>query len=111
MRAHRPEFRSCALVTTPEPAPWVDSGAAQGITDWCEPSPNQWSSTGALWTARLGHTMTLLKNGKVLVTGGTGQDGTVLSSAERYDPDTPPAHPPLDPPLRQKLRNSNLGAS
>jgi N-acetylneuraminic acid mutarotase len=38
--------------------------------------------------ARSGHTTTLLPTGKVLVTGGTGAGGAVLSSAELYDPVT-----------------------
>ena len=44
--------------------------------------PNTWTSTGAMATARVGLTSTLLPNGKVLVVGG----GT--TSAELYDPST-----------------------
>jgi hypothetical protein len=43
-----------------------------------------WSSAGNLNTARIGHTATLLPNGKVLVAGG---DSTG-NSAELYDPGT-----------------------
>ncbi len=43
--------------------------------------------TGALNTPRETHTMTLLANGKVLITGGVKNIGTtILSSAELYDP-------------------------
>lgn len=42
---------------------------------------------GSMTTARFNHTATLLLNGKVLVTGGTGTAGA-LSSAEMFDPIT-----------------------
>jgi N-acetylneuraminic acid mutarotase len=46
-----------------------------------------WSSTGAMATARYGHTATLLSNGKVLVSGGhNGND--YVATAEVYDPAT-----------------------
>lgn len=53
------------------------------------PQPTQaapsWKTIASLNTARYGHTVTLLPNGKVLVAGGyTGSDS--LSSAEVYDP-------------------------
>ncbi len=52
-----------------------------------DPGSNTWRSTGAMTTARRGHTATLLPNGKVLVIGGT--DGAAaLKSAEIYDPVT-----------------------
>lgn len=46
-----------------------------------------WSSAGNLATARLAFTATVLKDGKVLVVGGFGQD-RLLASAELYDPAT-----------------------
>ncbi len=46
-------------------------------------TPETWTITGSMNSARSGHTATLLTNGKVLVVGG---DGT--SSAEIYDPAT-----------------------
>src|SRR5207302_6314713 len=48
-----------------------------------------WSYTGSLNTVRLGHTTTLLPNGKVLVAGGCNDLGCLrLDSAELYDPVT-----------------------
>jgi N-acetylneuraminic acid mutarotase len=45
-----------------------------------------WSRAASLATGREEHTATLLSNGKVLVAGGTDGRGTVLASAELYDP-------------------------
>jgi hypothetical protein len=49
-----------------------------------DPASNTWSATGALASARYGHTATLLPSGNVLVVGGVGSG--YLSSAEIYDP-------------------------
>ena len=54
---------------------------------------SNWSVTGSLNKARHGHTATLLRNGKVLVVGGSQYDaqydgGVLLKSAELYDPAT-----------------------
>jgi hypothetical protein len=39
-----------------------------------------------MFVARRGHTATLLPNGKVLVAGGTGQNGVAATTPELYDP-------------------------
>jgi hypothetical protein len=44
--------------------------------------------TGNLITGRSSHTATLLANGKVLVTGGNNNKGSLLTSCELYDPAT-----------------------
>ena len=52
------------------------------------PSTGAWSTTGSLHAARTYHTMTLLQNGQVLVTGGYNVTSTIniLASAELYNP-------------------------
>ncbi len=51
-----------------------------------DPTLGQWAATGSMRTARVNHTMTLLGDGRVLVTGGS--DGTaIVATAEIYDPD------------------------
>ena len=46
------------------------------------------ATIGILGEARVYHTATLLPSGKVLVAGGQGIGGALLSSAELYDPAT-----------------------
>jgi hypothetical protein len=44
-----------------------------------------WTATGAMRSARDGHTATILANGKILAAGGTN-NGAALTSAELYNP-------------------------
>lgn len=48
--------------------------------------PNTWSAAARMAAARVGHTATLLSDGKVLIAGGSY--GAALDSAELYDPGT-----------------------
>jgi hypothetical protein len=57
-----------------------------------DPATGTFAATGDMTTTRFGHTATLLGNGKVLITGGVltcaELVGTMLASAELYDPAT-----------------------
>jgi len=60
-----------------------------------DPATGAFSLTGSMTTKRVGHTATLLADGRVLIAGGCAgrgalffSVGTPLSSAEIYDPDT-----------------------
>ena len=59
-----------------------------GTAELYNPASDTWESTStALTNSRQEHTATLLRNGKVLVTGGIGGDSLVFNS-ELYDPAT-----------------------
>ncbi len=60
-----------------------------------------WSPAASMATPRFGAAATTLSDGRVLVVGGQGTDGPVLSSTELYDPTTNTWSPgaPLPSPL------------
>jgi hypothetical protein len=51
-----------------------------------DPAASAFSATGSMHTAREGDTATLLRDGRVLVAGGSDNGVHTLSSAEIYDP-------------------------
>lgn len=51
-----------------------------------DPVTGTWTKTPVPGVARYAHTATLLKTGQVLIAGGLGNNGSVLSSAQLYDP-------------------------
>ncbi len=53
-----------------------------------DPSTGTFTKTGSMTTARRGHSAIPLRDGRVLVTGGSGPDEYSLDSAELYDPST-----------------------
>jgi uncharacterized protein YjdB len=74
------------LVAGGETSTFYNAGAVAS-TEIYDPVAATWRATGNLNIARIGHTATLLSNGKVLVAGGYGGSGQ-LASAEIYDPTT-----------------------
>jgi Kelch motif/Galactose oxidase, central domain len=69
----------------------LDGSAGLRTAELFDPGTRRWTQTGLLETARWGHSATLLRDGTVLVTGGSAArsagGATALRSAERYDPD------------------------
>lgn len=53
-----------------------------------DPTTNLWTYTGHLHQARFGHEATLLKDGRVLIMGGTPDVSTQLTSCEIWNPKT-----------------------
>jgi hypothetical protein len=53
-----------------------------------DPVSNTFSATGSMSTDRLGHTATLLADGKVLIAGGRPFTSNEVATAEIYDPAT-----------------------
>jgi hypothetical protein len=64
-------------------------GTASATAELYDPSANAFTSTGSMAAARFGHTATLLKNGRVLIAGGTDSySDSPLATTEIYDPVT-----------------------
>lgn len=61
--------------------------------------------TNNLLTARTDHTATLLRNDKVLIVGGIDGTGTIVSTAELYDPATGQFSPTLGAPKVARWRH------
>jgi len=64
------------------------SGNRLSNSELFEPGPgfDLFATTGVSMTnARSGHTATRLRDGRVLVTGGTGASNTAINSAELYN--------------------------
>jgi hypothetical protein len=61
------------------------TGAPLSSVEIYDPSSGHWTLTGSMGTARLGQTLTVLKNGWVLAAGGLSA-GNSTASSEIYDP-------------------------
>jgi hypothetical protein len=79
-----------ALVRLPviAPSPSATPPSTQPSTIIRPPSAAIWSATGSLLESRTSHSATLLRDGRVLVAGGTHDKNgaTQLATAELYDP-------------------------
>jgi len=67
------------------------TGGTGGVGASGTPTPGTFTRIGDVGTARYNHTATLLKNGKVLIAGGTGLHSTgetTLASTELFSPDS-----------------------
>ena len=65
----------------------VNLDAVTASAEVYDPASNTWSEVASMNTPRIGHTATVLPNGKVLVTGGGTPTG-LATSAEVYDPES-----------------------
>ena len=68
----------------------VTGGSSYGLyyasMEFYEPNTGNWATaTNQMTSARVGHSATLLPNGKVLLVGGL-LDGNALTTAEVFDP-------------------------
>lgn len=81
----------------------MDGLGPQASVEIYDPARDAWSPAASMHVRRYEHTATLLKDGRVLVTGGWGEcarDCHALASTELYDPatDTWTLGPPLPQP-------------
>ena len=51
-----------------------------------DPSTDQWTAAGDMTTARVGHTLSLLPDGRVMAVGGLNSTDSALASVELYTP-------------------------
>jgi hypothetical protein len=72
--------------------PFQYASTALPSAELFDPATGAWSSAGSLSVGRVGHTATLLADGRVLVIGGMGSDGT-SASADLWDPVTMTSSP------------------
>jgi hypothetical protein len=69
-------------------AGWVFPGTFLASAELYDPKTGTFEATGPLGTPREAHTATLLRDGRVLITGGVETPTQSLASAELYDPTT-----------------------
>ena len=70
-----------------DPGPGIEGGAALGSCELYDPATGTFTPlVPSMINPRYYHTATLLRNGKVLLAGGQGTGGQILTEAELYDP-------------------------
>ncbi|MDP9404979.1 MAG: kelch motif-containing protein [Actinomycetota bacterium] len=79
-------FNTARVTTTSSETNLGDNSAT--ITTTVKPGTGAWAPTLPVSPGRVGHTATLLANGKVLVVGGIDPNFNIVSSATLYDPAT-----------------------
>ena len=65
-----------------------NTGDSVASAELYDPTAGTFTSTGSMTTNRRYHTATLLRDGRVLIVGGTYSGNSALASAELYDPST-----------------------
>jgi hypothetical protein len=76
------------LIAGGGPASWVHPGPYLASAELYDAKTGTFSPTGSMVTPREGHTATLLRDGRVLITGGDDTGNHPTASAELYDPKT-----------------------
>jgi hypothetical protein len=76
------------LITGGNPVEWYFTGAMHASAQLFDPNTGTFSPTGSMATGRNLHTATLLRDGRVLIVGGSDAVHHALASAELYDPTT-----------------------
>jgi len=66
----------------------LNSAVILGSAEIYDPTTGKWSTTGSMVYERVYHTLTTLRDGRVLVAGGMSNKRNVRASAEIYDPAT-----------------------
>jgi hypothetical protein len=64
----------------------IDGGVAVGSAELYDPTTGFWTTTEPMPDPRRGFTAALLRDGTVLVSGGSGSDFGALAAVELYDP-------------------------
>jgi Galactose oxidase, central domain len=74
------------LVAGGQGEPGADVGPPLASAELYDPATGKFSPTGSMTDARSGHTATLLRDGRALITSGWGNSSAAMTSVELYDP-------------------------